>query len=178
MVCQTCAVFGLDGLGGIIQAQFSQPWCYNNNNNLYFLLLKLFTKVHEPAVASSNLGVPDNLRVGNNFILSCTCLSICERLYFISHLTGYQLKKLHVGAFSSPLIARTFYLLPISIWRDIMKKRFFLKGNMDVILWLLFLFFQLHPIISDHNFLMEQHLLLAVKSADNDESYGNSSDEA
>ena len=60
-----------------------------------------------------------------------------------------------------------------------MKKRFFLKGNMDVILWLLFLFFfQLHPIISDHNFLMEQHLLLAVKSADNDESYGNSSDEA
>lgn len=31
---------------------------------------------------------------------------------------------------------------------------------------------RLHPIISDHNFLMEQHLLLAVKSADNDESYG------
>ena len=58
-----------------------------------------------------------------------------------------------------------------------MKKRFFLKGNMDVILWLLLLFFQLHPIISDHYFLMEQHLLLAVKSADNDESYGNSSDE-
>ena len=56
-----------------------------------FLLFKLFTKVHEPAVASSNLGVPDNLRVGNNSILTCTCLSICERLYFISHLTGYQL---------------------------------------------------------------------------------------
>lgn len=34
------------------------------------------------------------------------------------------------------------------------------------------LFDQLHPIISDHKYLVEQHLLLAVKSVDNDESYG------
>lgn len=30
----------------------------------------------------------------------------------------------------------------------------------------------LSPIISDHNYLVEQHLLLAIKSVDNDESYG------
>ncbi|XP_020611068.1 phosphatidylinositol 3,4,5-trisphosphate 5-phosphatase 2-like isoform X2 [Orbicella faveolata] len=31
---------------------------------------------------------------------------------------------------------------------------------------------QLHPIISDYRYLEEQHLLLAIKSVDNDESYG------
>lgn len=30
----------------------------------------------------------------------------------------------------------------------------------------------LHPIIADHDYLAEQHLLLAIKSVDNDESYG------
>ena len=52
----------------------------------------LFTKVHEPAAASANLGVLVNLRVGKKFILSCSCLSIYESLYFISRLTGYHFK--------------------------------------------------------------------------------------
>ena len=38
--------------------------------------------------------------------------------------------------------------------------------------FLSFIFFQLYPIISDYKYLEEQHLLLAIKSVDNDESYG------
>ena len=40
----------------------------------------LFKKLHEFAIASANLGVLVNLRLGNNFILSCKCLSMYETL--------------------------------------------------------------------------------------------------
>ena len=67
------------------------------------------------------------------------------------------------------------YLAPLLDGQQL--KRFYFINSSSLSLSFFLSFFlsfihQLYPIIPDHRYLEERHLLLAIKSVDNDESYG------